>query len=79
MSWKDHKVTEWGDQKRCIWCHEPWPCLEVRVATEVLKDVIVEVGPKGAEPRDSDISFERWQTREFVVDEIKDMLPQGQE
>jgi hypothetical protein len=76
MSWKDHQPTDWGwRQKHCIWCHEPWPCPTAKVAAEVLKDVITEVGPKGAEPMDSDISFERWQTREFVVDEIKDMFP----
>lgn len=77
MSWKDHQPTEWGTQKHCIWCHEPWPCSTARLAAEVLKDVVEQVRPTTPEPMDSDISFERWQTRHFVAEEIEEKIPAG--
>jgi hypothetical protein len=80
MSAKDHRPTDWGfGRVHCIWCHDPWPCTTAKVVAETLREVIAKVGPNGPEPMDSEISFERWQTREFVVDEIKDMFPKGVE
>lgn len=77
MSWKDHQATDWGPAVHCIWCHEPWPCPTVKLATEVIKDVVQCVRPTTPEPMDSDISFERWQTRHNVAEEIEDMIPEG--
>lgn len=77
MTYKDHKPADWGfSGQRCIWDHEPWPCETTRVAVEVIRDVAKKVRPVTPEPMDSEISFERWQTRHDVAEEIEDMIPE---
>ncbi|MFE0472672.1 hypothetical protein ACFW2V_13755 [Streptomyces sp. NPDC058947] len=77
MSWKDHKPTNWGFSMHCIWCHEPWPCPTVELAAEVIEDIVKCVRPTSPEPMDSNTSFERWQTRHNVAEEIEEMIPEG--
>lgn len=78
MSWQDHEPIDEGDgDVRCIWCGEPWHCPTVKLVAEVRKSIAAEVRPTTPEPMDSDISFERWQTRHNVAEEIEDMIPEG--
>lgn len=61
----------------CLHDHEVWPCKAAQLIADVLQEVATMVRPTTAEPRDSEISFERWQTRHFVAEEIEDKIPDG--
>lgn len=77
MSWKDHQPTDCGSRVHCIWCHEPWPCATVKLAAEVIKDVVAEVRPTTPEPRCCDLHAAARQERQDVAEEVEDMIPEG--
>lgn len=74
MSSRHHKPSNWGaGQIVCIDDHEPWPCSKVKLIAEAWREIAVEVRPSSPEPMDSQTSFERWDTRKSVAEEIEDM------
>jgi hypothetical protein len=76
MSWKDHTATDWGNQKHCIWCHEPWPCPTIKLASEVLRDVAAGVKSKNPEPRCCDEHAMQWQATQDIAEEIEEKIPE---
>lgn len=52
MSWRDHKVSDWGSpaaqDMRCIWCHGQWPCDVAKLRDEIAQDLTFHYAPKAA-------------------------------
>jgi hypothetical protein len=39
-------LTEWGDENRCIWDHERWPCEVARIRDGIAHDLMFHYSPK---------------------------------
>lgn len=72
MSTKDHKPTQWGNETRCIWDHDPWPCDTVKLVAEVRRDVAAEVRSKNPEPVCCNLHAATWQASMDIAEEIED-------